>query len=96
VSGSRPRLLKELGLDEEVWEMTLAREWEALVGPQVAAHTRPGPVRYRTLTVFVVHSVWLHELGRFGARKQLLANLQERFGRHRIRDLRLALDPDPK
>ncbi len=88
-----PRLMKELGLDADVWRETLQEDWKELVGPQVARHARPGRFERGTLYVYVTHSIWLSELQRHG-HKQILANLQERYGASRIKRLRLQLDPD--
>ena len=87
-----PQVFKEMGLEEELWQMELKEAWPALVGEQLAARTRPGRVERGTLVVFVEHAGWLSELSRYGKR-EMLARLQERYGRQRIRFLRLELDP---
>lgn len=87
-----PNVMKKWGLENRLWEQELADQWESIAGKQVAAHARPGALNRGTLVVFVSHSTWLSELKRYG-QKQLLANLQERFGA-KIRALRLQLDPD--
>lgn len=88
-----PNLLKRMGLEARFWEEELIKEWTVLVGEQVAQHTRPGGVESGTLVVFVRHPAWLSELSRYG-QKQILANIQNRFGTDRIKRLRLQLDPD--
>jgi len=88
-----PQIMRELGLEARMWEENLLREWTSLAGPQLSRHTRPGRLERGTLYVFVAHSTWLSELQRYG-QKQLLANLQERFGPGKIKRLRLQLDPD--
>jgi predicted nucleic acid-binding Zn ribbon protein len=88
-----PGLMKRLGLDAHHWVETLGQEWDAIVGAAVGKHTRPGRVDGPRLTVFVDSSAWLNELKRFGKR-EMLRNLQKRFGARRIRDIRLQLDPD--
>ena len=37
-----PRVMKKMGLEQRFWEQSLIAEWEDLVGPQVARHSRPG------------------------------------------------------
>ena len=86
--------MKQFGLEQRLWQNRLAEEWESLVGPQVAGHTRPGRIERKVLYVFVAHSAWLSELQRYGQKQQMLANIQARFGADRIKDLRLRLDPD--
>ena len=88
-----PKVMKRVGLEQPLWEQTLVREWPDLVGPQVAAHARPGRLDRGTLCVFVKNSVWLSELRRYGE-KAMLDKLQQRFGRSRVRGIRLQLDPD--
>ena len=87
--------MRQLGLDERVTEEALLEEWTTLAGPQVARHARPGRLSGGTLFVYVTHSIWLSELQRNG-KKQLLDNLQSRFGKKTIRTLHLQLDPDFK
>jgi predicted nucleic acid-binding Zn ribbon protein len=85
--------MKSLRLEETAELRPLEQDWAALAGPRWAPHTRPGPLDPAgTLTVFVDHSLWLSELQRTG-QAQLLAALQGRYGKTRIRGLRLRLDP---
>jgi predicted nucleic acid-binding Zn ribbon protein len=86
-------VMKKLGLEDRFWEQSLVSEWSTLVGEQVARHTRPGRIQQGTLHVFVTNSAWLHELMRYGQRP-MLENIQRRFGREKIRSLRLQADPD--
>lgn len=88
-----PQILKRFGLEDRLWEQALVSEWDALVGKQVARHSRPGRLDHRTLYVFVSNSTWLNELARYG-KKQMIENLQKRFGADKIRDVRLQIDPD--
>ena len=90
-----PRLMKGLGLDSQHWVETLSQEWDVLVGAGVAKHTRPGRLDGCQLSVFVDSSVWLNELNRYGS-KQMLENLQARFGAGRIRNIRIQLDPESR
>ncbi len=88
-----PDLLKKWGMEQALWEQTLLQEWAEIAGPQVAKHTRPGRLDRGTLTVYVAHSTWLTELRQFG-QQAMLEKLQARFGRRRIKGIRLNLDPD--
>jgi len=90
-----PKVMKQFGLDGDHWVDTLANEWAKVVGSAVGAHTRPGRLDGSRLTVFVDSSVWLNELKRYGS-KQMLQNLQSRFGASRIRQIQLRLDPDQR
>lgn len=71
----------------------LANEWAAIVGPDLARHTRPAALERGCLTVYVDSSPWLSELQRF-AQKRILAAVQARFGAQSARVMRLRLDPD--
>ena len=93
VADKLPKLMKEIGVQQSYWIEVMQSEWSQLVGDALARHTRPGPLEGVSLTVYVTHSVWLHELKRVGY-KPLLENLQKRFGAGKIRHLKLLLDPD--
>ena len=88
-------VMKRLGLENTHWLTVLENEWQTLVGETVARHARPGRMERKKLTVFVDSSVWLNELLRYG-RKQMLANLQKRFGSDRIVSVNLVSDPDDR
>ena len=88
-------VVKGMGLDQRFWEKELISEWESLVGPQVAKHARPGRLERKILHIFVDHPAWLSDLSRYG-QKQVLANLQKRFGEEKIKGVRLQLDPDKR
>ena len=61
-----PKILKKLGLAKKKQLADIGSAWVELVGPQLAANTRPGPLQGKTLLVYVTHSTWLAELTRFG------------------------------
>lgn len=86
-------VLRGLHLDGANRESELAQAWPELVGPQIAAHTRPGHMRERELVVYVDSSVWLHELSRYGV-KRIQANVQQHVGPNKVRSVRLQLDPE--
>ena len=90
-----PDLMRQMGLADRYWEQALIREWDSLVGKQVARHARPGRVQRSTLYVFVSNSSWLNELLRYG-QKQMLENLPKRFGSDRIKTIRLQMDPEQR
>ena len=86
-------VIKGLGLADLQWTNQLTESWSDVVGPQVAAHTRPGRMNGSELIVYVDSSVWLHELQRYGL-KGMLAKVQAFSGKQRIKSIRLQLDPD--
>ena len=50
------------GLDTKFWEYRLQRNWRHIVGPTVAAHTRPHRISFRTLQLVVENSLWMQQL----------------------------------
>jgi predicted nucleic acid-binding Zn ribbon protein len=88
-----PAIMKKFGLETVFWEEQLLREWPAIAGAQVAKNSRPGQIERGLLCIYVRHPTWLSELSRYG-HKQLLANLQARFGADKIKKIRFQLDPD--
>lgn len=85
-------LVSALKLDEQGRMGVLIEKWPSAVGSGIAAHTRPGRLINKDLTIYVDSSPWLSELQR-SAKKELLAKLQNVFGRDVIQTLRLSMDP---
>jgi predicted nucleic acid-binding Zn ribbon protein len=50
------------GLESKLTEHRLRRQWPAIVGEQVAHHTRPDAIRYKKLYLVADSSVWLQQL----------------------------------
>jgi predicted nucleic acid-binding Zn ribbon protein len=86
--------LKGLRLDAHAQVMQIAAAWPELVGPQLAANTKPAQIENKLLTVFVSHPMWLFEL-RGAPAAEILARLQAKFGPHLIQNVRWAIDPEP-
>ncbi len=72
------------GISDAVRGERLITEWTELVGPKIAARTRPDGIYERVLTIEVASSAWLHELNLL--RAQILAGLVERLGVPRLFD----------
>ena len=72
------------GIADEVRAQRLLTDWVDLVGPRIAARTRPDGVTDRILWVEVATSAWLQELNLM--RPQLMAGLHARFGEPRVFD----------
>lgn len=72
-------LLEHAGLMHRIEQAAVIPEWDALVGPQIAAVTTPQAVaRDGTLFVAVRTNTWMHELSLM--EPQLLATLNARTG----------------
>jgi predicted nucleic acid-binding Zn ribbon protein len=66
------------GITDQIRANRVLTEWSELVGPKIAARTRPDGVTERLLWVEVATSAWMHELNML--RPQLLKGLLERVG----------------
>lgn len=72
------------GISDEVRGQRLITEWSELVGPKIAARTRPDGISERVLWIEVATSAWLHELNLL--KSQLLKGLIDRLGEPRLFD----------
>ena len=88
-----PSLMQKFGMQNSPWVSDLEELWVDVVGTDVARHSRPGQIDGKTLIVFVDNSVWLSELTRYG-KARMLANVQKQFGKKRVSEIRLRLDPE--
>ena len=90
-----PEALKHMRLDAHAQVARIAAEWAGLVGPQLAANTRPAHLENRILAIHVSHPAWLFEL-RGAPAAEILSRLQARFGSNVVQSLRFAIDPNPR
>lgn len=90
-----PEALKGMKLDVHAQVAQIADTWPEIVGPQLAANTRPARLENKLLTVFVTHPGWLFELQQGGSGAEILARVQARFGPKTILNIRWAIDPEP-
>ncbi|NCA82035.1 MAG: DUF721 domain-containing protein [Opitutae bacterium] len=89
-----PGALKGMKLDAHAQVSRIAEAWPELVGPQLAANTRPAHLENKLLTVFVSHPMWLFEL-RGAPAAEILARLQAQCGKNEIKNIRWSINPDP-
>ncbi len=73
------------GFATRLWEYRLQKQWKALVGEVVAAHTRPTRIKFRKLHVAVDNSVWLHQL--LYLKATLMENIQAQMGELQLEDI---------
>ncbi len=73
------------GFAARLAEHRLRQQWRAIAGPFVAAHTRPGDVRFHKLHVAVENSVWLHQLTYL--KRALLEKIQSGMKEIEIQDI---------
>ena len=89
VSGVLPRVLKRLGLDQGLLGWRAVQEWQEVVGPRVARHTRAIAFRDGVLQVEVEGSAWMHELGFL--KRDLVRKINGHLGSRLVRDVRFVV-----
>ena len=62
VSATLQAIAQRYGLETKLLEHRLQREWTAIIGEQVARHTRPDAIRFKKLYLIADNSVWLQQL----------------------------------
>jgi hypothetical protein len=72
------QVMHQAGLGRVTLLGHLQQQWQALVGPQVAAVTSPEGIRGRVLFVTVSDAIWLQQLTFYHA--QLLHNIRQALG----------------
>ena len=81
------KLLAGLGLDDRLQQYRALVIWEAVVGPQIAARTRPVRIRDGILEVNVDQPAWMQQLQLM--KPKILARLNSELGKASITDLYL-------
>ena len=89
-----PEALKGMKLDAHAQVARIAAAWPEIVGPQLAGNTRPAQLENKILLVYVSHPAWIMEL-RGAMTAEILRRLQAKFGANDLKNLRLAVDPEP-
>ena len=80
------RLVKRLGLEDELEGWRAVEDWARVVGPRVARHTRAVGYEQGVLRVEVDGSAWMHELGYL--KQELIKAVNRELGAARVRDIR--------
>ena len=81
------KLLHGLGLDERLHQYKALIVWDDVVGPQIAARTRPIRIRDNILEVNVDQPAWMQQLQLM--KPKILARLNAELGKSTIKDLYL-------
>jgi predicted nucleic acid-binding Zn ribbon protein len=85
---------QRLGLMDRLRQHELWRVWPGVVGPHIARHAQPKEIRHGRLVVHVTDPVWLHQLSMM--RHRLVDALNERLGRHVVREMALRIGEVPE
>jgi predicted nucleic acid-binding Zn ribbon protein len=83
------RLMKRLGLEDELQGWRAVEDWARVVGPRVASHTRAVGFEQGVLRVEVEGSAWMHELGYL--KHELIKALNRELGANRVREVRFVV-----
>ena len=81
------KLLTGLGLDERLHQYRALVIWEDVVGPQIAARTRPVRIREGVLEVNVDQPTWMQQLQLM--KPKILAQLNGELGKGTLKDIYL-------
>lgn len=84
-----PRVLKQLGLEEGLLGWRAVHEWEQVVGPRVARHTRAVAFRDGVLQIEVEGSAWMQELGYL--KTELMRKINRHLGGRLVRNIRFVV-----
>jgi hypothetical protein len=76
---------QRFGLSVRLLEHRLQRQWPAIVGEHVAAHTRPESIRFKKLYVIADSSVWVQQLAFL--KPSLLASINTAAGNPVVTDI---------
>lgn len=79
------KMLKGLGLDERLQQYRALIIWEEVVGPQIAARTRPVRIREGVLEVNVDQPTWMQQLQLM--KPKILVQLNAELGKTPVKDL---------
>ncbi len=86
MSGVLPRVLRQLGLEQDLLGWRAVGEWAQIVGSRIARRTRAVAYRDGVLQVEVEGSPWMHELGFL--KRDLVRKVNEHLGRRLVREVR--------
>ena len=89
LSGVLPRVFKQLGLEDGLLGWRAVREWEQVVGPRVARHTRAVAFHDGVLQVEVEGSAWMHELGFL--KPDLMRKVNRHLGSRLVKNVRFVV-----
>lgn len=87
VADSLDRLTHRLGAPRSSVLASIFSRWEDLVGPDIAAHSKPVSLREKVLVLNVDHPAWATHLQYLTG--ELLSRIEEATGPDEVREIRL-------
>lgn len=88
IGGFLRSTLRELGVEEKIFEQQVLAKWAATVGPQIAASSRAEAVREGTLFVSCKSSMWSSELSLH--KIDIVKKLNVAVGKEIVKDIRFS------
>lgn len=85
IGGLLEQLLSSLGLEDRMQQTRALIVWDRVVGPQIAAHTRPHKIREDVLEICVDQPAWMQQLQLM--KPQILKKLNAELGDAPLRDI---------
>ncbi|HUU50049.1 MAG TPA: DUF721 domain-containing protein [Nitrospinota bacterium] len=84
--------LKKFRLEKGIKQCRILDIWDKVVGEQIAAVTRPGYIKGKTLYIFVRDSIWLQEL-KF-LERMIIEKLNNKVGGKIIENIYFKIDTE--
>lgn len=81
-----PAMMKNLGLAQRYKAEIILLNWRQIVGEDIAAHTRPGKINRRVLTLAANNAVWAHHLSTL--KEEIIAKINAFAGEKAVSDLK--------
>ncbi len=85
ISGILQDVLKSCGLDNRLEERSLLLNWNEVVGPGLAAHSRAVDIRDGVLVIDADHGAWRQELSLLIP--QLIQKFNARYGEGSVKEV---------
>ncbi len=83
------KIARKFDIEIRLFEHTISKRWEEIVGEKVALHTKPDTISYRILTVYVDSSVWMQQLTFL--KDNIVKKINEVTGRQIIKDIKFRI-----
>ncbi len=94
LSGVIRQLGEEFHLEEKKEFFEALKDWESLVGPRAAAHTKPLYIENRTLYVAAEGSAWAQEISFM--RNKIMRGINNRLGRPHVNEVKCKIEEKKK
>ena len=89
VGGIVSKVVRDLGLEEQVLGWRAVDDWANVVGPRIASHSRAIAFRGGTLHVEVEGSAWMQELAYL--KRDMMRRLNRALERELVHELRFSV-----